>query len=275
MKFTASTPAAAFAVLLLFSAPAHALSLEEAGVEKGEVELQYEATYTDKNAEGAYEHEEEIEVQMGLTDWLLLTVGFGFEEEEGERDFEFSELEGEIQVELIDPEKGGFGFAVFAGFSKEFAAESGEEDENTYKIGAIAEQHYNKWLFRGNLFYISDIDGDGEEEFDGVEYAYQVKYSVSEKLGVGVEGYGSHQEFDDPGEDDVDQHMVGPVLYYSFERGNDTSRHASIKDVAEIGGEDGDDEDEGIEFELQAGVLFGTTDDTADVTYKWGLEIEF
>lgn len=274
MKLNAAKPAAAFAALLLLSAPAQALSLEEAGVEKGEVELQYEATYTDKSSEGGYEHEEEIEVQMGITDWLLLTVGFGFEEEEDERDFEFSELEGEIQVELIDPEKGGFGFAVLAGFSKEFAAESGEEDENTYKIGAIAEQHYNKWLFRGNLFYISDIDGDGEEEFDGVEYAYQVKYSVSEKLGIGVEGYGSHQEFDDPGEDDVDQHMVGPVLYYSFERGGDDVRHASIKDIGK--GEEGDDdEEEGTEFELQAGVLFGTTDDTADVTFKWGLEIEF
>ena len=47
--------------------PANALSLEEAGVEKGEVEIQYEATYTDDNGEGAYKHEEEIEAQLGIT----------------------------------------------------------------------------------------------------------------------------------------------------------------------------------------------------------------
>ena len=84
--------AASVILLLIWTLPANALSLEEAGVEKGEVEIQYEATYTDDNGEGAYEHEEEIEAQLGITNWLLLTVGIGFEEEEGERNFELSEL---------------------------------------------------------------------------------------------------------------------------------------------------------------------------------------
>lgn len=263
--------AAAGITLLLAATPASALSLEEAGVEKGEVEVQYEATYTDKNAEGAYEHEQEMEVQFGLLDWLLLTVGFGFEEEEGERDFEFSEIEGEVQIELIDPEKGGFGLALLAGLSKEMAAEDDEADEKQFKFGVIAEQHFaDKWLVRGNLFYITDIDAAADEQYDGIEYAYQIRYNFSESLGLGLEGYGSHTDLDDPAEDDISEHKLGPVVYYNFERGGE---RGSVKDTDDDA--DGDDDEEGLEFELQAGVLFGTTEETADVTFKWGLEVEF
>jgi len=259
---------AALAAMLLWNLPAHALSLEEAGVEKGEVEVQYEATYTDDNGEGAYEHEHELEAQIGMTNWLLLTVGIGFEEEEGERDFEFSEIEGSVQFELIDPEKNGFGFALFAEVTKEFAAEDDDPDEKEYKLGAIAEQEFGKFLVRGNLFYISDIDAEDDEKFDGVEYAYQVKYSFNEHLAIGVEGYGSHKDLDDLNEDDIDEHKVGPVVYFSRELGERNSS-PSMKD------DDDEDEEEGMEFEGQLGVLFGTTDDTPDVTIKWGFEIDF
>lgn len=269
MKFTAFTPAAAFAVLLLMAAPANALTLEENDFEKGEVELQYEATYTDKNAEGSYEHEEEIEVQMGITDWLRLTVGIEYEEEEDEMSFRFSELEGEVQLKFLDPTKDIIGLGLFAGVSKEI-----ESDEKSFAVGLITDKHINNWTLRGNLFYISDIDSDSDEKYDGVEYRYQIRYNVNKMVGLGVEGYGMNQDFDDSNEDDLTTHMIGPVLYYSFERANDKVRHASIKDVSKSGA-DGDDDEEGTEFELQAGVLFGTTDYTADVTFKWGLEIDF
>ena len=258
--------AAAAALVLLWTLPANALSLEEAGVEKGEVEIQYEATYTDDNGEGAYKHEEEIEAQLGITDWLLLTVGIGFEEEEGEKSFEFSELEAEVQIELIDPEKNGFGLALFGGISKEFAAEDDDKDEKEFAIGIIAEQSFDKWLVRGNLYYIGDLKNEEDEQFDGVQYAYQVRYQMTNSLGLGVEGYGSHKDFDDEDEDDTTEHMVGPVLYISHEL---ERRHEQVSL------KDDDDEEEGLELEGQFGVLFGTNDDTADVTFKWGLEIDF
>lgn len=261
--------AASAALLLIWTVPANALSLEEAGVEKGEVEIQYEATYTDDNGEDAFEHEHEIEAQLGITNWLLLTVGIGFEEEEGESSFDFSEIEAATTIELIDPEKNGFGFSLFGRLSKEFAQEDDEKDESEFAIGVIAEQTFNKnWLVRGNLFYIGDINNEEDERFDGVEYAYQVRYQMTERFGIGVEGYGSHKDFDDEDEEDTNEHKVGPVIYFSHELDR---RHeqVSLKD------DDDEDEEEGMELEAQFGILFGTNDDTADVTVKWGLELDF
>jgi len=268
LKKTIKTSLAVLA-FMAWSFPAHALSLEENTFEKGEVEIQYEATYTDDNGEGAYNHEEEIEAQFGITDWFRLTVGIGFEEEEGERSFELSELEAEVQIKLIDPEKGGFGFGLYAGISKELAAEDDDPDEKEFALGIIAEQFYDKWLFRGNLFYISDIDAEDDEKFDGIEYRYQIRYDVNDRFGLGLEGYGTSKYFDDPDEDDLNQHMLGPVIYINREIGERGEKHSAKDDD-----EDGDD-DEGMEVEAQLGVLFGTNKDTADVTFKWGLEIDF
>lgn len=263
--------AASVALLLIWTLPANALSLEEAGVEKGEVEIQYEATYTDDNGEGAYEHEEEIEAQLGITNWLMLTVAIGFEEEEDESSFDFSEIEAAATIELIDPEKNGFGFSLFGRISREFAQEDDDKDEKEFAIGVIAEQTFNdKWLVRGNLFYIGDMKNEEDEQFDGVEYAYQVRYQMTERFGFGVEGYGSHKDYDAEDEDDTNEHKVGPVFYFSTELDR---RHeqVSLKDD-----DDGkEDEEEGMELEAQFGVLFGTNDDTADVTFKWGLELDF
>ncbi len=256
----------ALLALLIWSFPAHAISLEEAGVEKGEAEVQYEATYTDDNGEGAYEHEHEIEVQLGITDWLLLTLGFGFEEEEDERSFEFAELEGSAIFELIDPKKSGFGFALYAELSKEFSADEDDEpDLTTASLGIIAEQHWDKWLIRGNFFYITDYDADTEQNFDGIDYAYQIRYKHSDRIAIGVEGYGTNADFDEEDEDDVNTHMVGPVLYVSRELEKESH---SLKDS-------GEDNEEGVELEASLGVLFGTNDETADVTVKWGLEVDF
>lgn len=262
--------AASVILLLIWTLPANALSLDEAGVEKGEVEIQYEATYTDDNGKGAYEHEEEIEAQLGITNWLLLTVGIGFEEEEGERNFELSELEAEVQIELIDPEKNGFGLALFGGISREFSTEDDEKDKKEFAIGVIAEQSFDKWLVRGNLYYIGDLKNEEDEQFDGVQYAYQVRYQMTNSFGFGVEGYGTHKDFEDEDEENLNEHMVGPVFYYSTEL---EPRHekASFKN----NDDDDEDEEEGMELEAQFGVLFGTNDDTADVTFKWGLELDF
>ena len=259
----------ALALTAALSLPAQALEVEEAGVEKGEAELAYEGTYTDDNGEGAYEHEHEIEGEIGLLDWLKLGVGFGFEEEEGERDFEFSEIEASATVELVDPEQGNFGFALYGRLSKELAEEADESDLSQYAIGVIAETTVNNILFRGNLFYIADLQGNDEQQFDGVEYAYRISYQLNDSFGLGVEGYGTDTDFDDPGEDDANTHMVGPVLYYSRELEERGAEEGSLKD------NDDGEEEEGTEMEAQFGVLFGTNDETPDVTLKWNLGLEF
>lgn len=264
--------AAILSVLMIWAFPANALEVEEAGVEKGEAEVVYEGTYTSDNGgdEGAYEHEHEIEAELGITDWLKLGVGLGFEAEEDEASLDFSEIEAAATIELIDPEKNGFGFSLYGRLSREFAQEDGDKDEKEFALGVIAEQTFNKnWLVRGNLFYIGDLGNVEDEQFDGVEYAYQVRYQMTSSFGLGIEGYGSHKDFKEEDEDDLNEHKIGPVLYYSREL---EPRHqkTSLKD-----NDDDEDEEEGMELEGQFGVLFGTNDDTADVTFKWNIGLEF
>lgn len=267
---TTAKLSAAFLALFMWTAPASALSLEENGFEKGEVEIQYEALYTDDNGgKGTYKHEQELEAQFGVTDWLRLTVGIGFEEEEDESSFDFSEIEGSVQFKILDAEKAGFGFGLYAGISKEFAQDDDEKDEKEFALGFIAEKSIDKWFLAGNLFYISDIDAEEDEQFEGVDYRYQVKYQMNERIALGIEGYGTYKDFKDEDEGSSNEHIVGPVLYLNHEIGDNKGMN-----VAKLNDDEDDDED-GLELESQLGLLFGTNDESADITVKWGLEIEF
>lgn len=257
--------------LLISTTSASALSLEENGFEKGEVEIQYEATYTDDNGgKNTYLHEEEIEAQLGVTDWLRLTVGMGFEEAEGESSFDFSEIEGSVQIKLLDTEKDSFGFGLYAGISNEFAQEDDEKDEKEFALGIIAEKSLNQWFLAGNLFYISDIDAEEDEQFKGLDYRYQVKYQINDRIAFGVEGYGIYKDFKSEDEDSSNEHIVGPVLYLNHAIGESKG-----KAIAKIVDDTDDDDEEGLNLESQVGLLFGTNNESANLTVKWGLELEF
>lgn len=268
-SYLASSLILALSATTLNSFSAQALEVEETGVEKG-VELTYQGSYTDENSEGAYAHEHEIEASIGVTDWLQLGVSIGFEEEEFESSFDWSEIEASAKIELIDPEQAGFGLALYGSINNEFSQDDDEKDSKTYAVGVLAEQHFDKWLVRGNLFYFADMGNSEDNEYDGIDYSYQVRYQMNNNIAFGVEGYGTNTSFKDPGTEDTNEHKVGPVIYYSRELSK-PSHNVAMKN----NDDDDDDEEEGPETEANFGVLFGTNDDTADVTFKWGMALEF
>src|SRR6476659_6142056 len=91
--------------------------IQEAGIEKGEVELEYrgayhwgvpEATDSNPNANDLVQSHE-LEFQMGITDWWLVSVTGGFDQPLGE-DLKGSAVEVETQFALL--KRQGDGIAV-------------------------------------------------------------------------------------------------------------------------------------------------------------------
>lgn len=240
--------------------------VDTASVKKG-VELYYQGNYSNKNSNDRLVQAHLAEASIGITDWLQLGVALGFAEEKNETSFDWSAIEASAKIELIDPEIAGFGLALYGSINNEFSQDDDEKDSKTYALGIIAEQYFDKWLVRGNLFYFADMDNAEGNEYDGIDYAYQVRYQMNDNIAFGVEGYGTNTDFKDDATDDTtddtNEHKVGPVIYYSRELAK--RNHAvSVKD-----------EEDGAQAEASLGVLFGTNDDTADVTLKWGLALEF
>jgi hypothetical protein len=109
-----TSPAAMFAIvsagLLLFAIkPAFAeFQIQEAGIEKGEVVLEYRGAYhwgvpqvtdTNENANDVVQSHE-IELQMGINDWFLIQVTSGFEQPLGDN-LQASEVEIEAEFALL------------------------------------------------------------------------------------------------------------------------------------------------------------------------------
>ena len=93
VKLTCLASCTAVGLLLFVTEPAFAeFQIQEAGIEKGEVELEYRGAYhwgvpqvtdTNENANDLVQSHE-FELQMGITDWWLLSVTTGLDQPLGE-----------------------------------------------------------------------------------------------------------------------------------------------------------------------------------------------
>jgi len=93
VKLTCLASCTAVALLLFVIEPAFAeFQIQEAGIEKGKVELEFRGAYhwgvpqvtdTNENANNLVQSHE-FELQMGITDWWLLSVTTGLDQPRGE-----------------------------------------------------------------------------------------------------------------------------------------------------------------------------------------------
>ncbi len=262
--------------------------IEEPEVEKGEVEVEYQGAYHSGLPEASDEeglenevirHGTGLEVGIGLTNYLSLGLQVEFEEERGEdgrfSDFDVSEIGFESRLVLLPINGDGFGSSLFFEFEKTIG--DGEEGKKI-GIGPILKTARGPLSATANLFFSHNFDvseeniEDGEVEIErtpnhwNFEYAWQVKYQLNDKFGLGAEGYG---EFADIGSDidgdNPDKHRIGPVIYIHFGdgEGDDAER------------DDSGDKEEGAEVAAALGILFGLNDTTSDIAVKWNLEVEF
>ncbi|MFD0985939.1 hypothetical protein [Methyloligella solikamskensis] len=237
----------AIAILALSSAPADAqYYVRSPEVEKGELKLEeHGAIYSGPGEEERRRHSHEVEALYGFTDRFEGIVEGFFVQDIGE-DFEFDEVEIGGQYELIERHGDGLGLA-FRGIY-EIALQDGEPDEILF--GPLAKYVAGPNSATINTFFVGQLGSEREIDSLEMKLYWRLKHEFGETFGLGVEGYSEIEDISQAGSFDDQKHRVGPVAYFEFE-------------------------DMGPEIELAAGTLFGVSDATSDVTFKFDIELAF
>jgi hypothetical protein len=233
-----------------------------------------------------------LEIEKGWTRYFKTRIGIEFEQERFDEpeslatansfdEWKLTEVGGEA-IAIFIP-RNGDGFGLGAVVEVEFPTAS--EESNTVIIGPILELASGPWLFAAVPTLVHDFGGEGEDggpvddKWD-FAYAAQLAYTVSERLTLALEAYGTIHRLGDSGfvsEEaalfgDFDQHRIGPIAYFSWELGG--GGEAGSGEAAGISeGDDGDDE--GSEVTLGIGALAGLNANTPDGTLKLSLEVDF
>ncbi len=170
--------------------------IQEAGVEKGEVELEYRGAYhwglpkvegDEETGAAADEEEDEVEEEvggeeeevplrqshdfefsMGITDRWLFSTTLGTVVPDGEN-WRTESVEIETQYEFIQREGDGLGFAFTVGYGQ--ATE--KDTANEFEFGPIFEFGLGNFLLTTNTFFSKEIGEFTEAEGLGFEYGWR------------------------------------------------------------------------------------------------------
>jgi hypothetical protein len=269
--------------------------IQEAGIEKGEVELEYRGAYhwglpksepegeaagnADEEEQGAVEEEGEevplrqshdFEMQMGITDWWMISTTLGTVVPEG-GSWIAESVELETQFQFIKRHGNGIALSFATGYGWATQGETANEVE----FGPIMEFAAGKFLLTTNTFFSRQMGEFAETDGLGFEYGWRGEYDFAKHWGVGVEMFGEIEDLSNPGSFNDQEHSIGPTLFW--QPGGDD-------DDEEVGdvGEDDDDNGKGnapkpasTEFSMNIGYQFGLTDVTSDGALKFQGSLAF
>lgn len=239
------------------------------------------------------------EVQLGITDWLKLSVGFDLEQERiddpaspaeanafGDLSFDEFSLGAVVVFSKPKPEGIGFGFLV----EYQNAIGGNVEDLSELYFGPIIEAHTGPWALTANLAFVTYHNGRPAPDNPGfvadrkVDFSYflQGAYQVSKQFSAAIEAYGTIDRLGDSGTPDdaaqlfgdFDQHRIGPVVYWTFAGDVFAGKLGAQKHHDNKGGKD-DDEDDQPSLTVGFGPLFGLNENTPEITYKLQVSAEF
>lgn len=296
MKFVPAITGAVIAWgISVSSAPA--FEFEEGEVEKGKFQFEVHGSYQSgfpktkaddgDDDDGGLEqeivrHREEVSLGYGFTSFFSLAFEAEWEKERDEEggfsSIRLMEIGAESKFVLVPIEGDGFGATFFVSYEESVVR---DEDESQLNFGPILTAKRGPWSATVNTFFARVFEAT-ERQDDEVDitpahwnfnYAWQIKYKLNERFGLGVEGFGTLQDVgNDIGGDDFDEHRIGPVLYVKFggDDDGDKTGHGdddSLKDMMR--------KEEEVEVSAALGVLFGVNDHASDMTVKWDFEVEF
>jgi hypothetical protein len=136
--------------------------------------------------------------------------------------------------------------------------QEGEPDKLLFgPIGKIAGRHASATI---DSFFVRDLGG---ADTTALNLKWQMKHALTERMSVGVEGYGQIKDIADPGAFNDQEHRVGPVVYFKF--------GPWLQQEAKHTGGVGEEDVMGFSF----GALFGVTQATSDVALKFNLSAVF
>lgn len=229
--------------------------IPEVDAEKGAFEAEYRGARhwgvpqaDEEDDEDLLRQSHEVELQYGLTDWWMLRLTPNVEEPEGES-IELASIGIETQF-VLEPRNGGtFGLAVMAGYGPySFFVDDDKSDE--FEFGPVVEYAPGPWLFTFNPRLMKEA-GSTEQDGFGFEYAAQARYSITERWGLAVLGFGEIEELAHADPSDEQVHLLGPSFYVF-----------SAPEAER-------------EWNLGAGVLFGLTDASPQAALRITFAVEY
>jgi hypothetical protein len=238
----------ALSALWLAATPANAqFYVRSPDVKKGETALEeHGAVYSGPGDEERRRQSHEVELKHGFTDrWELIVEGF-FRQDTGES-LEAREFELGGQYEIIERHGDGLGLAFRTIY--EFALQEHSPDEILF--GPLAKYVIGRNSATINTFFIGQIGNEAEIDSLELKVNWRLKHEFSERFALGVEGYGEIEDLVNPGSFEDQKHRLGPVVYFEFERPG------------------------APKWEFAGGALFGISEATSDVTYKFDAELKF
>jgi hypothetical protein len=262
--------------------------IKEAGVEKGEVELEYrgavhwgfprqEREQADEGkgeeaGEIAEEEEEgeflrqshDFEFAYGITERWLFSTTLGTDEPL-DQDFDVSGVALELQYELVQRMGNGLGLAFTGGYG--FATRGGEADE--IEFGPIVELASGNLLLTINPFFNSQVGDNRETDGLGFEYGWRAEYDFARHWGIGVEMFGEIEDLSNAGSFDDQAHSIGPTLFYNPGEEEDEAESKNGDNHKRVAGTPQ------MEVSLNVGVQFGLTDVTSDTALKFQGSLAF
>jgi hypothetical protein len=221
----------------------------------------------------------EIALHAGVTDFWMTKLALGLEKEAGgdyaattiasENVFRF----GPARPDMVD-------FAWFTSISASIEGDS----PHAFAFGPIISLDRGPVTLVLNPFFEKTF---GRNREDGIAFSYgwRATYELSERLHVGLEGYGEIDNIGNapPGTEQV--HRVGPVLYIGHlhgaakhaPRNHETHASANERDheahprltQGDIGGS------RDMEWHAEIGILFGITEATPDAALKLNIGADF
>jgi len=217
-------------------------------VEKGQTAIEeHGAIYSGPGEDERRRQSHEVEFKHGLTDrWELIVEGF-FRQDIGES-IEAREFEIGAQYEIIERHGDGIGLAFRTIY--EFALQDHSPDEILF--GPLAKYVKGSDSATINTFFVGQVSDEAEIDSLELKVNWRLKHEFGEHFALGVEGYGEIEDLSHAGSFDEQKHRLGPVAYYEF------------------GGHAGKPK-----WEFAAGTLFGISEATSDVTFKFDAEVKF
>ena len=274
------------ALLLLAIPTAHSAKaqfvINSPKVEKGEVEIEthgsaqsgFPEADDDEEGEKVIRHGHELEIGYGITDFWKAELGLSFQKPVGEG-LEASAIEFENIFKLGTVQRWNMTLGLLAGVSLGIGS---ADEPDAFEFGPLVQFGDEKsgMVLLNGIF--EKTFGDNREEGVGFEYAAQVRFPVTDRIGLGVEAFGEIEDIGNAPSFDETELRVGPMLYMSFGDDDDDDDKGGKRN----GKRDDDDDDKSLktgakepEIEVGMGVLFGATEATPDVTFKWDVEVQF
>jgi len=191
--------------------------IQEADIEKGEVEIEYRGAYHWGVPEAAEENDNandlvqshEIELQMGISD-----SGDGGFDQPLHENLQRSSVEIETEFAMIKRHRDGVALSFQAGYEQ--AINHGVQvggDANQFEFGPIVEVASGKFLLTLNPLFTKQIGTCADQEGLGFEYGGRGEYEFAKHWGVAVEMFDEIEDLSNPVlQRPESQHRSDPVL---------------------------------------------------------------